>query len=1142
MKDLDDRYLKGMSDLLQALDQSAPDYLTALTLQGRLAQAISEIRQYGPTDNCRAEIARVTTELDRLSLAHLGKSFRSHCGIDEAPEVNSPKVYHNLPQPDYGQFVGREQELAKMYELLSPTNRHFLVTIDGIGGIGKSALALEVAHRYLRDVKTLPESERFDGIIWASAKRTTLTAEGIVQRRQALRTLDDIYTTISVTLEREDIARIQPEKRHEIVRKILTRQRVLLIVDNLETVDDEMVMEFLHELPVPTKAIVTTRHRLDVAYPVRLGGMSWDDVKALIKQECEKKVVELTSSQTRQLYDQTGGVPLAIVWSIAQMGFGQGVDSVLTRLSQPKGDIARFCFDNAMERIRDTDAHRLLMGLALVATESTREALGHIAGMGADTLSRDQGLAELEKLSFVNNRAGLFSMLPLTATYVGEELSKYKKFAEEAIQRWVPLWFQANPQFYIERPADEMAYKEISQGRGATISIQGSRQTGKSSLVKRILESAKASGAIVLKIDLALLGEQSFASPSTFLYSVAEAIIDQLEMKISLASFWNKRLPLSDNMTELIEVILSSSGSSVILSLDSVDRLLPFPIKDDFFGMIRSWHNMRARDAGWQKLTIVMALRSEPHLLIDDRYRAPFNVGLRIMLDDFNNEQAAELNRQHGSPLRTSEELRRLQELVGGHPHLLQTAFYTLTVRGQTLDNLLDVAQSPNGPFGVHLRECQEIFDENLGLHKSFIEAISSKTSSNHTAAETLRSLGFVLSETGTGRLLPRCSLYSLCFGEKPKQSGFFIAGGTLAPTVQSYLPRNGDALLLQSLKEGRFCYVLEPRQTGKSSLMVHVGHGLESIGYEPVFSDLALIGRQATTEEACLYILHEMSQRLQIEDSLEEWWHAREQLNMRGKLISFVQERLFSEIDKHFVLFLDEIDIGLAHPDILDELFAFVRSCYANRAADSRFKCLDFVVLGVADPNEIFSGEAQVLRKSGREINLQDFTREEIIPLESLLYEFNFDPSSAKSALDRIYYWTDGHPYLTQRLCSAVSELPRLSMDDTLGRIDRVAQDMFLQGEASERESNLRFIANYLLASANKADILQIYKRILAGKQILFDDRLPAHRRLRASGIVIVERDTLRVRNRIYSTVFNKQWVEVNSPVYSRLSSWLRT
>ena len=186
-----------------------------------------------------------------------------------------PRAYHNLPQPDYGEFVGRKEELAQVHRILRPYphSRHAVVTIDGIGGIGKSALALEVAHRYLRDYDRLPEEERFDAIIWTSAKASVLTADGIAPRQQITRTLDDIYTAIAVTLGREAITRARPEEQAARVTKALTQQRTLLIVDNLETVDDERVNAFLRELPAPTKAMVTTRHRIDVAYPIRLMGM-----------------------------------------------------------------------------------------------------------------------------------------------------------------------------------------------------------------------------------------------------------------------------------------------------------------------------------------------------------------------------------------------------------------------------------------------------------------------------------------------------------------------------------------------------------------------------------------------------------------------------------------------------------------------------------------------------------------------------------------------------------------------------------------------------------------------------------------------------------------------------------------------------
>jgi tetratricopeptide (TPR) repeat protein len=361
----------------------------------------------------------------------------------DRPALPEPKkVYHNLPQPDYGTFIGREKELAQVHSILRPYphSQHALVTIDGIGGIGKSALALEVAHRYRRDYERLPPEERFEAIIWTSAKSTVLTADGIAPRQQITRTLEDIYTTISVALEREDITHARPEDQDELVTKALTQQRTLLIVDNLETVDDERVNAFLRELPAPTKAIVTTRHRIDVAYPVRLTGMPQEDGLALIAQECAKKGVTLAEAEAGKLYDRTGGVPLAMVWSVAQMGFGHPVEAVLRRLGQPSEDIARYCFAGAIEHIRGKPAHKLLMALSLFATDASREALGYAADL--PELDRDEGLVALEKLSLLNKRGDRFSLLPLTRSYLAQELEQIPQFAQSAFERMLTYYKQ----------------------------------------------------------------------------------------------------------------------------------------------------------------------------------------------------------------------------------------------------------------------------------------------------------------------------------------------------------------------------------------------------------------------------------------------------------------------------------------------------------------------------------------------------------------------------------------------------------------------------------------------------------------------------------------------------------------------------
>ncbi len=385
-------------------------------------------------EDIEIEIDRLRMELDKIE-TELGGSFITS---------EQKRVYHNLPQPDYERFIGRKTELKKIRGLLLQESRHFVITIDGIGGIGKSALALEVAQSYLRYHRRMPKNERFQAIVWATAKLRMLTSERIVYRSQSL-DLVDIYSIIAITLEREDISRAQPKEQGILVRQALTQRRVLLIIDNLETVDDERVVSFINEVPAPTKVIVTTRHRLDVAYPIRLVGMPEPDALALISDEAKQKNVTLTKNEAHRLYRRTGGVPLAIVWGIAQMGLGYEVESVLTRLGRPNENIAKFCLEGVIEHIKGKPAHKLLMALSLFATSASRKVLGYAANVSE--LDRDDALVDLEKLSLVNKQQGpyetQFSLLPLVKSYAREELLQqphsFVRSMLQNLEKWLAL-------------------------------------------------------------------------------------------------------------------------------------------------------------------------------------------------------------------------------------------------------------------------------------------------------------------------------------------------------------------------------------------------------------------------------------------------------------------------------------------------------------------------------------------------------------------------------------------------------------------------------------------------------------------------------------------------------------------------------
>ncbi|MEI6778366.1 MAG: tetratricopeptide repeat protein [Chloroflexales bacterium] len=350
-----------------------------------------------------------------------------------------PRPWHNLPQRSYAEFIGRQDELAQLTRLLQPhpRSRHFVVTIDGIGGVGKSALALELAYGYREHNAALPESERFAAIIWVSAKRTLLTAGGIQQRRQTFNTLDDLFREVATVLEQPTILQASSDERRSLVAHALAAQRTLLVVDNLETVDDEELLSFLRELPDPTKAIITTRHRIDIAYAIRITGLPHADALRLMQVECEAKGVRLAPAEMDDLERRTGGIPLAIQWSIGLMSLGHSVESVLRRLGQGQSDIARFCFAESVAQIRGRDAHRLLLALALFERSVSRAMLGEVAGLAADPVGRDDGMAELLRLSLVNQKGDRFKLLPLTHAFAQDELTRNIELERDLRGRWI---------------------------------------------------------------------------------------------------------------------------------------------------------------------------------------------------------------------------------------------------------------------------------------------------------------------------------------------------------------------------------------------------------------------------------------------------------------------------------------------------------------------------------------------------------------------------------------------------------------------------------------------------------------------------------------------------------------------------------
>ncbi|MEK7326450.1 MAG: tetratricopeptide repeat protein [Chloroflexota bacterium] len=222
-----------------------------------------------------------------------------------------------LPHQPY--FFGREEELARIADALDPEAVGWGVLIDGPGGIGKTALAIRAGH--------LAPAQHYPTKIFLSAKVRELTPHGEQKLEDFMLTN---YMALLAELARElgddAIAKIDPKERANAVRRLLSGQHALIIIDNLETfeeVERERLFQFLRRLPHSCKAIVTSRRRTDVAAEIiRLDRLSPEAAQQLIAKLAErnKLLAHASEKERQQLYEVTHGNPLLIEWIVGQLG------------------------------------------------------------------------------------------------------------------------------------------------------------------------------------------------------------------------------------------------------------------------------------------------------------------------------------------------------------------------------------------------------------------------------------------------------------------------------------------------------------------------------------------------------------------------------------------------------------------------------------------------------------------------------------------------------------------------------------------------------------------------------------------------------------------------------------------------------
>ena len=347
-------------------------------------------------------------------------------GLTMPAEHNGP-AGHNLPSPDFDEtgFLGRTEEIARLTALIR--GPYPVITIVGVGGVGKTALAVKVAYDLLDS-----DPDLFDAVVWSSSKTAQLTTAEVIKVRDGI--TDSLGLMKAVASELAGDISVEPIPE---ILEYLKEFRVLVILDNLETVLDERVRGFLGQLPAGSKVLITSRVGVGAfEHPVNLAPLKQDEalqlLRALAKARDVTSLVKTTNKQLEIYCSRLKHNPGFIKWFVSSVQTGLRPEEALGN----PDTFLDFCMSNVYRYLSEPAKH-VLDCMMTVPNKQGQAELSFLADF--EPLKIQQALQELVSANMIlmvsvpqdGSYYSQYRLDSLTQTY----LNKHHPVASDAFQR-----------------------------------------------------------------------------------------------------------------------------------------------------------------------------------------------------------------------------------------------------------------------------------------------------------------------------------------------------------------------------------------------------------------------------------------------------------------------------------------------------------------------------------------------------------------------------------------------------------------------------------------------------------------------------------------------------------------------------------